>query len=246
MRFIVSVIAAICVLSCIEYEEEIWINADKSGKIKMTVGFAEDLAQMGGESELDGLSDEQFKAQADTTPGLKMIESKMYTEDETRYISMLMEFDNFEVLASLNDSEDKADMVGNMKLEKKPDGKLYFSRIISMGEEEGEQQSEEDEMASNMAAMMFGQSKWTYKVHMPGKVISANTSDKRIDKENNVVEWEVSLATLMKGPKEMTAVLEPPSALPLNLLIIIIAAGGIGLAGIVGFLVFRKKKPQTA
>ena len=65
-------------------------------------------------------------------------------------------------------------------------------------------------MGAGLVQGMFSGYSWKYTVHLPTRVVSANTADEDIDDGNNTVTWNVELGSVMNEPFTMTATLEAP------------------------------------
>jgi len=205
-RLLLLILPFLLVLSCIEYEEEMWVNNDGSGKIKMKISMPKFLSEY--ETEGEGISSfdgENVKKKFEEIDGLTLIDSKSYEEDEKNVIEMVVKFDSFEILAKANEEEDNKLFIGDIKMEKDGDGRIVFKRTVSM---EDSSKSEADKESEKLMAAMFGQYKFSYIVHFPNKVIEANTSDDNIDQKLNTVKWTFPLTSIISAPQEMVATLD--------------------------------------
>ena len=205
-RLLLLILPFLLVLSCIEYEEEMWVNKDGSGKIKMKISMPQFLAEYDTEGEgISSFDEENVKKKIEEIDGLTLIESKSYEENEKNVIEMVVKFDSFEILEKANEEEDNQLFIGDIKMEKDEDDRIVFKRTISM---EDSSKSEADKESEKLMAAMLGQYKFSYMVHFPNKVIEANTSDDNIDQKSNTVKWTFSLASIISAPQEMVATLE--------------------------------------
>jgi tetratricopeptide (TPR) repeat protein len=196
-KMIILCASMVLFAGCIEYDEEMWLNKDLSGRLKMTLKVAEMAAPEGQGDPFQGLS-ERIRA----VKGLKLAESRTFREDRKNCSTMVIEFDDVKTLSQLQDEQRKGGPFGSISVENLDNGTIKFQRVLTTGAEENPQ-------AAAMAHAMFGQANWNYVAHFPCKIETANVSENRIDKKRNTVTWTYSLADLMTKSQTMQATLDP-------------------------------------
>ena len=197
---------------CIGYEEELWINADGSGRMKFKILFSEMLSQAMKEKGEHVFSEQELAERFSGIEGITIEEAKTYAKAGNQVVSVALEFDSWDDLRhATTDDEDQADFWGSASVAEDDQGDLVYSRTVSMRtDDEGE---EGDELAQGLVGAMFAGYSWEYTVHFPTAVVSANAADEDIDEETNTVTWELSLLSLLDSDATMTATLEKPSGI---------------------------------
>lgn len=257
---------------CLEYREDLWLEEDGSGKIKVSMGLKtggieksmqgmfegmgetddEPADEAAGQDEVSPearqMAEEQanetlssFKLMADGTEGLEYVSGRTYTEGGTEWIEAVMNFESLEALNGLSDdSAGEQPELYRQIIWQEEDGHLRYDRLINVDTAS----TGGDMMGNALAGMMFGNSKFIFTTHFPGKVRTANAD--RIDQENNAVTWEVPMNQLMSGTVEMQATVEKPGGavllwigLGVVLVLVVLAVAGILVLG-------PKKKGQSA
>lgn len=208
---LVLLISLMMVSGCINYSEETWLKGNGSGRMKMAIGISEALMSMSPEEGGEGaFSDEGIKNAFKGKKGIRMKSAKTYNKDGNKVMDLEIEYESLKALEALGNS-DNTSFIGKITLKKNKKGQLVFTRVLTFSSPNAEKEKDEEysAMGEEMMAGLFANYVWRYTVHFPYKVISANTSDDAIDRKTNTVKWDVSLASLIKKPQKMTAVLRP-------------------------------------
>ena len=135
IRLFIACLAIMLVSSCLDSHEEVWINADASGKAQVRIALPLHVANAnGGEKELKALITDYF----DSTPAFTSHSVTTSVTDDQMVIDVLMTFDDIfdlkdpatnPVYEQFPDAAD--DLLGTAKVE--IDGsKLNFLRTIDL------------------------------------------------------------------------------------------------------------------
>jgi hypothetical protein len=144
-----------------------------------------------------------------------------------------MEFEKLEALNALSDDSagEQPELYRQITWQEE-DGHLRYDRLINVDAAS----TGGDMMGNALAGMMFGNSKFVFTTHFPGKVQTANAD--QIDQENNAVTWEVPMSQLMSGTVEMRATVKKPGGavllwigLGIVLVLVVLAVAGILVIG---------------
>ena len=219
---VMVVLILITVTGCIGYNEETWLKKNGSGKIffELSVpGLAEDNV----------LSEEGLAESFAKTKGIKLLEAKSYHDNGNKVVQATIAFDSLKAL-----NEHKEAFWGEISLEKGKRGQLLFTKVISLG-------TNEKTAGFSEAASMLQGYQWKYTVHFPYKVSDANTAERLIDTKKNTVTWEVSLAGLASGSRELKATLKTTNYWLYGAIVLVIVAAV--LSGVL-LWAFKTVKPK--
>jgi len=237
LTLLVLVLISTIVVSCIDYNETLSLANNGSGVLVFKVGLDQSLFDMGDSDTMEGFDENSIRKDFEGINGVKVIDSKSYSEDGSQWTEVTLKFESLEDLSKVKDNVDQGDFIGRLSMQKESDGNHHFTRTIALDDSE----PNSDEFSSKMLKSMMGKYSWTYKTTFPGKVLSANTSDENIDKKNNTVTWTFSFGSLMQGPQVMEATIAPAG----NSTIWILAFGIIILVGIVMFVIRRRPRQEV-
>lgn len=234
------VLVILALTGCIEYEEEVWINADGSGKIHFEIAVPSMMAQKMTEGD-DGLAKlygdlQNAKERFAAVDGLEAEEVKTYEKAGKVILSVRLQFDSWDRLGKLQDKPDSLrgkGVLGEVSLSEDESGNIVFKREV--GVENPNAGTEENEMAQALVQGLLSNYTWSYTLHFPATVVSANAAEEDIDRESNTVTWEFGLASITNGPVVMEATLEPPSGVYWYLVL------GVLLVLIIAFVLRRSK-----
>ena len=205
---VIFIALAFLLTGCIEYAEKMGFNKDGSGNITLKLGVDESMLSM-GESENNGKFDEQkIRNELETSDGIKVTQSKSYSDKGKKWIEISLDFDSFESLSESSKKEKQGGFIGEISLVEEENGNLSFSRKISFGDPKKD--NDEENPFEGLFETMFSQYLWEYEIHFPTNILSANTADENIDITNNKVTWSFSLLSLTKGPQVIKATLAKP------------------------------------
>jgi len=208
----VSIAFLSALTGCFDYEEEMWLNKDGSGKVDFKIKLPSEFVD---DEEDDWFEEGNIRADLEKFDGIDVEETKTYMDGDQWIIAVKLRFTSWDLLAQVDwGDDDKAKFWGSMTFEKEEDGQWVYQRTVEMSEDEdeddhGEEGEDEDEDESKLAERIlqgiFGGYYWRYTVHFPDRIISANAEEKDIDKKKKTVTWEFELIDLVKEPATMRA-----------------------------------------
>ncbi len=229
---VILVALAAFMMGCIEYQEEMWLNADGSGKAMLKIGM---VSQGEGEEDEDFAFDVERTAEMfEKTPGVTVTSKRGYSENERDWLELEIEFDSLAAFQKVTETGEDTDFIGKFSLRKPEKGVVVFNRKVQAGE---------GESPANLA-MTEGALKgftWSYIVHFPSKILESNAPQENVDIAANTVKWSYSLLELAQGPQTMSvtfAAPQRPERVPLGLIIIILAV----VVAVIAYLSLKKRK----
>jgi hypothetical protein len=178
---------------CVDYSEELWLNRNGSGRVKMLVGV---LTTYENKQEINRYLDQ---------PGISLISKSVYRKDKYTYYRLDFRFSSLEAFNNLNEQVSNADFFGRITLKKEEDGTITFKRRIALGSVSGD----DDEIEQLIFQHPLGNLKWSYKLHLPWKIIKANATVANIDLKENTVSWEYLTSYLWNKSQTMTVSMQP-------------------------------------
>lgn len=191
-RFMLFGLLLVLLTGCVDYTEELWLNADGSGRVKMVIGV---LSSYENPQELNRYIDQ---------PGISLISKSVFRKQNFTYYKLDFKFNSLEAFNNLNDQISNADFFGRITLTKDNDGIITMKRRIALGS----LSSDEDELEQLMSKLPDNNLKWRYKMHLPWKIVKANAEQSNIDLKSNTVSWEYQTSYLWNKPQTMTATLK--------------------------------------
>ncbi len=188
-----TIITAILLVSCFDGREEIWIEADGSGRADVTYSVPAAVAKLkGGENGIRTFVEEFLKSKE----VLESPKCEVWTENDTLHVRVTASFKSALKLKELSKgSADKKMPAAAAYLAGKVTAQVRgleidFSRTISPG------------LAmpghSFMPASQFEGHKLTYIFHLPTVATKSNAT--RIENGGRTLLWEIPLAEAMKHP----------------------------------------------
>lgn len=247
--------ASLFLAGCIEILEEVWINADGSGRIRIDIGMSEAIFSMGKkEKGKDPLGDvnkdfEKTKSDIEKHPNIKHTDFRQHTDAGVRHFVFDIEVTDPAILNDLQkaiylgerDTLKKADpekikpMEGaELHVEKKSDGTILFIRRF------GPPGTETADSLDREGGELFRSAGYTVRLHAEN-ILSSNGT---IDESGKTVEWKIPIDHLMAGKafrKELRAEIGPAGV---NRQMWVIA--GVLLVGILtGIIVALRKKKRA-
>ncbi len=191
---------------CIDYNEELWLNRDGSGRVKMVIGA---LTTYENKQEINRYLDQ---------PGINLISKSVYRKDNYTYYNLDFKFSNLESFNSLNDHVSNADFFGRITISKDQDGTITMRRKIALGS----LSSEDDEIEKLIFLQPQENLMWRYKMHLPWKIIKSNAAQSNVDYKNRVVSWEYQTSYLWNKSQTMLVVMQ--QSLPMQPFVLIALA----------------------
>jgi hypothetical protein len=190
---------------CVDYTEEMWLNRNGSGRVKMLIGV---LTSYENKQEINRYLDQ---------PGISLISKSVYRKDKYTYYRLDFRFSSLDAFNNLNEQVSNADFIGRITLKKAADGTITFNRRIALGST-----SDQDEIEQLILKQPFGNLKWSYKIHLPWHILKANAEAANIDLKKNTVKWEYLASYLWGKSQNMTVSLQP--SLPVKTLLLLALA----------------------
>lgn len=234
-------LAALAILSgllasCLDYREELWINANGSGKLHSTIAINSEL----GIPPLDGSKPDEVENQLRdifaASDGAEVDSYQTYVDGKKRIYDFTVSFHDIRKLkpALVTGQNNIGAVFGDFEIERIPDGKLAVKRVVKLGEppetEPAEMESDRESDLSEaigkafgglLANTMLGNYHLDYVTHFPSEIVSANAPS--IDRETNTVTWHYTLAEAAQGPLTMTAEIKRPGSWMIWIFVTVIA-----------------------
>ncbi len=229
MKRLLPLLAALLLIlsGCVEYDEELWLNSDGSGRAKMR------LTHRSHYSNTQEIMNKLDK------PGIHLRDIQRKESGDNMIYEVEFSFDSIEAFNNVNDQLAAADFWGQITLAKNPEGNIVFRRMISLNMDkpmETAQEYPQDELeglfgedhagtdSSYMAEEDYINSLpddndilqgiymqqqtehplWTYKLHVPWKIITASDNASSIDPETRVVSWKFDTMDMWNKYEVMT------------------------------------------
>lgn len=192
-RLILFGLLLVLIAGCVDYEEELWLNKDGSGRVKMVIGALTTYENL---EELNRYIDQ---------PGISLIKKSVYRKKNYTYYNLDFKFNSLESFNNLNDQISNADFFGRISLTKEKDGSITMRRRIALGT----LSSEGDEIEQIFSKLSHNNLTWKYKMHLPWKIVKSNAAPANIDLKSNMVSWEYQTSYLWNKPQTMTVNLKP-------------------------------------
>ena len=188
---LLALLVLLIISSCVQYDEELWINPDGSGKATLRLVHR---------SPYENPEEVMRKAQL---PGIHLTDSKISRVGPDVIYQVSFTFKDIESFNNVNDQIGTADFWGKITLNREPGGKISFKRRIALGSPEA------DDPIENL----FSQSQvehpvWNYKLHLPWKIVSSNAQEENIDRKTRTISWSYDTRKLWHKDEFMTVELE--------------------------------------
>jgi len=220
------IVFAVLVAGCINYEEDIELNADGSGKMLMHYSIPQQLhamMELGQDTQQDKQEEMPFKfkeaeIRADLqAPGVTVekVESKAEGDQQHFYVYI-----SFKKLTDLNQTKPFQKMQFQWKEE---DKKVTFQQTL----QGDKKQSEENPMGDQMASAVLGNAKFTFKVKLPGKALPAPDTNGTIQEDGNTVLWSYPLLEASKGQVMVAKFEKGGFNLPISMPLLAAIGGGL-------------------
>ncbi len=261
-RVCLVLIASITLAGCFEVTEEVWINPDGTGRLKIDMGISEALLSESDDGRKSGQRNpfedmskdfDKAKEEIEKNPTIKKFDFQQYSGAGMKHFVFDIEVKEVSTLNDLQkaiytgkkDSTETAEtgdlplQQSELRIEKMAAGNTLFVRTLGRPEEEKKDSAEFGEPGMSLVRSMFGNSFYTVRLH-GSRIISSNG---KIDDEKETAEWKVSIADLMghSGQREFRA--EIGSRTNWIFLTAIAVAGAV-FAGAIVIAVIKKKTPR--
>lgn len=212
---------------CVDYSEELWLNKNGSGRVKMMIGV---LTNYENKQEVNRYLDQ---------PGISLISKSVYRKGKYTYYNLDFKFKSLEDFNNLNDEISNADFFGRIILMREKDGTITLKRKIALGS----LSSEEDIIEQLIQSHPQDSLKWRYRLHLPYDIIRSNAAPSNVDLKNRTVYWEYQTTYLWNKSQTMLVKMQQSSSvLPY---ILIGLAGLMVVISLIWLLLHKRKRPST-
>ena len=185
MILLAAILVVLC--GCVHYDEELWLNRDGSGKAKIVV-----IHRSNYENSEDILHKDDIK-------GIHLQDYSIKRNGPHVIYSIRFRFDNIEAFNNVNDQVENNDFWGRITLNKvKGSRRIIYKRSISLGD----QKDDEDLLESIIRQQTTEYPKWSYRLHLPWKVISTNGAF--VDQNKHILSWTYDTQKLWNRTEVMT------------------------------------------
>jgi len=229
-RSLLLVALSVACVGCLELTQEVWVNSDGSGRMRLDIALPKELLEMASETDGDNpLAEtlqeyERLKADPSQIPNLRSVDQSEYVEGEFHHFVMELEVGDVTLLAETMSQLQKrtaitdepgtgADELASqheMKLERiGRDRMMFVQTLVDDGQAGGASGLDTEEMdaaSKALLASMFAGKHFTVRLHAP-KVTYTNG---KVDEAAGTIEWRIPLTELMaqKGLQELRAEIE--------------------------------------
>ncbi|MDP3114327.1 MAG: hypothetical protein Q8M98_06060 [Candidatus Cloacimonadaceae bacterium] len=203
-RLLWLILTLLALAGCVQYDEELWLNQDGSGKAKIRLVHR---------STYENPEEIMRKA---ALPGINLIDSIISRVGPNVIYTVTFKFANIEAFNNVNDQLSNADFWGKITLNREPGGKVNFKRRIALGSQE-----EEDDFETLFSQMQTEHPVWNYKLHLPWKIVSSNAAEDKIDRGKRVISWSYDTAQMWNKHEYM--IVEMEKGYPWTIIIIVMS-----------------------
>jgi len=213
-RLAICILAIFSLFGCVHYDEELWLHRDGSGRAKLRLinrSPYENTEEILRKGNLPGISLESYKIQR---------------QGQDVIYDIVFKFKSVEAFNNVNDQLGAADFWGRITLNKEPGRRITFKRRIALGS-----QGEEDDLESYFSQIQGEHPVWTYKLHVPWKIVNSNAIPGNVNVKRKTISWRYDTAKMWNNHEYLTA--EFRKELPWFVFVI----GFIGLA-LIAFVIF--------
>jgi hypothetical protein len=196
---------AVCGLllgSCVDYEEEMWLNDDLSGRLAITLSVQEELVKGNTGLERD-IREEVIRRDIERIPGVKLQSFRAFRDAGKIIEKMVIEFDSVEKLSRYETRIGEAgavSLLGTFNIQESR-GRISLARTVPVLPRLQGSTAVKDLFVQGLSSLFLGKNYLNYKLHLPREIINANTQ--RVDGANRVVEWKFTLAQAVHDPPSM-------------------------------------------
>jgi LppM domain len=211
---------------CINYEEQIELNADGSGKMIMHYSIPQQLnamMQLGQGQQQDKKDEMPFKFKESeirsdlNAPGVTVDKFETKAEGDQQHYYVYL---SFKKITDLNETKSFKQMRFAWN---ESDKQVTFQQVL-----EGEKNKQDSNpMGDQMASAVLGNAKFKFKVKLPGKALPAPDTNGTIQEDGKTVSWEFPLLEASKGQVMIAKFEKGGLNLPFGLPIIAAIAGGV-------------------
>lgn len=231
---ILSLALLLLTAGCFQIDQELWHNADGSGKASFNVSVSDQFLQLASGGQV-------LPHLFETWNGLEAVENSNYANialdealngDDHRY-SATVDFKDFSRLAELQRE------TLDFRIEEQENGNLRFTQVLDYRLDTSEPGAAE---TMELLVTELGDDAYTVRLHVPNLL----TSDSRgiLDAKAGVVEWKIPMSELFSAqqPVEIWAEYRLSRGLPWWVWVVTAAVLLIG-AGVIWFLRWPRTMP---
>lgn len=197
-----ALLVAAFLSGCLDYDEEMWLNGDLSGRVNMVISVQEEIVKGATGLEKD-LSEAGVRRDVERLPGVKLESFESFREAGKVIAKLRITFDSLEKLTRHETTAGEStplSLLGAINL-RKEGRKWILERTLTALPETKTKSTASDLLTKGLGSLLFSKNHLTYKLHLPGEIITANSQ--RIDGKEHVVEWNFTLAQAMREPPVM-------------------------------------------
>ena len=231
-------ICSILMSSCLDYEEEMWVNPDLSGRVSMKISVPEEIVRGNTGLERD-LTENGLRDELEKIPGVKLESFQSFREAGKVIANAKITFEDVEQLTRYEQGvaeSTAASMLGSIKVTEEG-RKVKFERTLNTMPKARNDEFAKDFLTKSLSSLLFSKNYISYKIHVPSAIITANSQ--HIDGEEQIVEWKYTLSQAMREPPEMLVEWKKP--FPFLMVFVVILTGAASVA----FIWWRKANPQA-
>ncbi|MBM4402812.1 MAG: hypothetical protein FJ042_00240 [Candidatus Cloacimonetes bacterium] len=175
-RSILLCLIAVALVGCIQYDEELWLNRDGSGRAKIRI------------IHRSSYPNTQEIIRKSQLPGIHLINYEVRKSEGNVIYNIYFKFDSIEAYNNVNDRVSNIDFWGKTTLNIDKDRTIRFQRRISLGSQEDEF-LDDDILESIFHQHVTEDFRWTYKLHVPWRIVTANASTEDVDNAGKTITW---------------------------------------------------------
>lgn len=187
-RLAICIVAMLSLFGCVHYDEELWLHRDGSGKAKLRLIHR---SQYENPEEI---------LRKGNLPGISLQSYNVQRKGQDVIYDITFKFKSVEAFNNVNDQLGSADFWGKITLNKEPGRNISFKRRIALGSQE-----EEDDFEKLFTAMQKDAPIWTYKLHVPWRIVESNASAENIDIKGKTITWRYDTSQMWNTHEYMTA-----------------------------------------
>lgn len=229
------VVALLFLSGCLDYEEEMWLNSDLSGRVAMTISLKEEIVRGTTGFEKD-LTEEGIRRDVERIPGVKLESFESFRDSGRMIAKIRLTFDSIEKLTrhetGVADSS-PASFLGAVTV-RQEGGKVVIERSLRALPTTKSKGTAEDILSKGIGSLLFSKNYLAYKLHVPGELITANTQ--HIEGKAGTVEWKYTLAQAIREPPTMRVEWRKPFP------IMGITIGGFVLTAVIALVLKKRGK----
>jgi hypothetical protein len=188
--------------SCIDYQEEMWLNSDLSGRLAITLSVQEELVKGNTGFERD-ISEDGIRRDIERIPGVRLESFRSFRDAGKVVEKLVIVFDSVEKLSRYETHITEAgavSLLGTFRIQESR-GKMVFERSVPVIPIAQGSTAGKDFLLQGLSSLFLGKYNLNYKLHIPSGIITANTQ--RVDAQGQVVEWNFTLAQAVREPPHM-------------------------------------------